>query len=529
MILDYKQQPYVELKADGTVSVNTNSEAYYLNEDRQGETAVPKNLGSEPKWKEIAKSGRYEWHDHRMHWMGAGDPPNLDRQGQGDGDLRHWQIPIQVAGTAGDDQRHADLGPARRRRPAAGRDLRLRRADHRALDRGLHRPPPARARAAATARRARPRREGARGGVVRRARSRRSPRSLARPRACSPRVRVPRTRRCRRRSPSAARSSTPRPTRSCSASTSPSRPRSARCASSTPRATRSRPARPSTPAAAARRSRSSSSPASATAATPRPTASCPPTGTPISSGFVFAVGDSTAPAESLETLLADSGTGPVTNTALAFARGFQYAAIALGLGTLIFFLYCWRGAVDRVHAPARAAPARRRARRLALRGRRGGPAGRRRPGRDVLGRRQAGRRERGARHPLRPRLGHRRRGLAGRARRARAAPAAGRGCPRKPRPGEVSEGTEWRTRTAAEPTPVPSGPAAAGPRRGAVARRRSAARARRRRAPRAHAQAARARHPARSRSRCCPRSAATPACRSRWRSCCRRTSCTCWR
>jgi copper transport protein len=64
----------------------------------------------------------------------------------------------------------------------------------------------------------------------------------------------------------------------------------------------------------------------------------------ISSGFVFSVGDATAPAESLETLLADSGTGPVTNTALAFARGFQYAAIALGLGTLIFFLFCWRGA-----------------------------------------------------------------------------------------------------------------------------------------------------------------------------------------
>ena len=30
--------------ADGTVEVNTNSEAYYLNEDRLGETAVPKDL-----------------------------------------------------------------------------------------------------------------------------------------------------------------------------------------------------------------------------------------------------------------------------------------------------------------------------------------------------------------------------------------------------------------------------------------------------------------------------------------------------
>jgi len=67
-------------------------------------------------------------------------------------------------------------------------------------------------------------------------------------------------------------------------------------------------------------------------------------GHPISSGFVFSVGDSTAPAESLEELLAGGGTGPVTNTALAIARGFQYAAIALGLGLLIFFLACWRGA-----------------------------------------------------------------------------------------------------------------------------------------------------------------------------------------
>ena len=101
VILDYKQKPYVELKADGTVSVNTNSEAHYLNEDRQGETAVPKDLGSEPKWEEISKSGRYEWHDHRMHWMGAGDPPNLTDKGKETVIYDNWQIPIQVAGTAG--------------------------------------------------------------------------------------------------------------------------------------------------------------------------------------------------------------------------------------------------------------------------------------------------------------------------------------------------------------------------------------------------------------------------------------------
>lgn len=65
----------------------------------------------------------------------------------------------------------------------------------------------------------------------------------------------------------------------------------------------------------------------------------------ISSGFVFTVGEGAAPSASLDQLLASGGqTGPVTNTALAVARGFQYTAIALGLGALIFFLACWRPA-----------------------------------------------------------------------------------------------------------------------------------------------------------------------------------------
>jgi copper transport protein len=63
----------------------------------------------------------------------------------------------------------------------------------------------------------------------------------------------------------------------------------------------------------------------------------------VSSGYVFTVGEASAPAESLDQLLAAGGkTGPITNTALAVARGLQYSAIALGLGALIFFLVVWR-------------------------------------------------------------------------------------------------------------------------------------------------------------------------------------------
>lgn len=99
-IFGYEDEPYAQVKADGTVLVNTNSKAYFLNEDRQGESAVPQDLPSEPAWKELSKSGRFEWHDHRMHWMGEGDPPNLKDKNV-ETKIDDWEIPISIGGTKG--------------------------------------------------------------------------------------------------------------------------------------------------------------------------------------------------------------------------------------------------------------------------------------------------------------------------------------------------------------------------------------------------------------------------------------------
>jgi hypothetical protein len=101
-ILDYQNppKPYAQLLADGTVQVNTNSEAYYLNEDRLGETSVPKNLGTEPKWKQLSRSSRFEWHDHRAHWMGKGDPPGL-KDKSAKTKIDDWTVPIKVADQQG--------------------------------------------------------------------------------------------------------------------------------------------------------------------------------------------------------------------------------------------------------------------------------------------------------------------------------------------------------------------------------------------------------------------------------------------
>jgi hypothetical protein len=99
-ILDYQNKPYAQLLADGTVRVNTNSEAYYLNEDRLGETAVPKDLGSEPSWKQLSRSSRFEWHDHRAHWMGKSDPPQLKDKSERT-KIDDWTVPVEIGGQAG--------------------------------------------------------------------------------------------------------------------------------------------------------------------------------------------------------------------------------------------------------------------------------------------------------------------------------------------------------------------------------------------------------------------------------------------
>jgi hypothetical protein len=99
-VLDYKQQPYIRADANGTVSVNTNSEAYYLNEDRYGEETVPKGLSSTPAWKVVSRNGRYDWHDHRMHWMGKSDPPALKDKSKTT-KIDDWSVPIEVGAATG--------------------------------------------------------------------------------------------------------------------------------------------------------------------------------------------------------------------------------------------------------------------------------------------------------------------------------------------------------------------------------------------------------------------------------------------
>lgn len=98
----YNGEPYARLRPDGTVAVNVNSPALYLNEDRFAKVDVPRRADERaaPVWKVVDRSGRFEWHDHRIHWMGAARPPAV-KDPQRRTKVFDWDVPIRVGDRAG--------------------------------------------------------------------------------------------------------------------------------------------------------------------------------------------------------------------------------------------------------------------------------------------------------------------------------------------------------------------------------------------------------------------------------------------
>ena len=94
----YFSEPYIRIDADGTVWVNDDSQALYLNEDRYASTGVPESADGdgEPRWRQVATGGVYAWHDHRVHWMSRDVPPAVA------GETRQlvfpWRLPVVVDG-----------------------------------------------------------------------------------------------------------------------------------------------------------------------------------------------------------------------------------------------------------------------------------------------------------------------------------------------------------------------------------------------------------------------------------------------
>jgi hypothetical protein len=97
-ISGYDGEPYARLRSDGTVEVNRRSPTRYLNEERYGGTPVPQSADPKaaPQWQPVSRTGRFEWHDHRIHWMSKDTVPPQVKDQDKRTKVFDWRVPIRV-------------------------------------------------------------------------------------------------------------------------------------------------------------------------------------------------------------------------------------------------------------------------------------------------------------------------------------------------------------------------------------------------------------------------------------------------
>ena len=96
----YRGEPYVRIAGDGTVAVNHRAPTFYLNDDRFAEgVSVPADATPKatPDWQTVDRTGRYAWHDHRIHWMAHTLPPQVKDKGEHT-KVFDWKVPMTVGG-----------------------------------------------------------------------------------------------------------------------------------------------------------------------------------------------------------------------------------------------------------------------------------------------------------------------------------------------------------------------------------------------------------------------------------------------
>ena len=97
----YDDEPYLRIGPDG-IFENLRSPATYLNASRKGTTSVPASAdaAAPPQWRKVSDEPVARWHDHRVHWMGAQDPPTVRRDpGTTHVILPHWTVDLRQGAT----------------------------------------------------------------------------------------------------------------------------------------------------------------------------------------------------------------------------------------------------------------------------------------------------------------------------------------------------------------------------------------------------------------------------------------------
>jgi hypothetical protein len=96
----YRGEPYLRFEPDGMVLVNQRSPTTYLNEDRFADVEVPDiaDPKAAPEWQTVARNGRYDWHDHRIHWMSSTPPERVREDEAARVKVFDWKLPLTASG-----------------------------------------------------------------------------------------------------------------------------------------------------------------------------------------------------------------------------------------------------------------------------------------------------------------------------------------------------------------------------------------------------------------------------------------------
>jgi len=96
-VYGYQHEPYARVLANGTAELNTRSRAYYLDQTFFGRISVPPSASptAPPHWVVVGTGGQLEWHDHRIHWMLPGIPPQVKNRSKRT-KVFDWTVPIRV-------------------------------------------------------------------------------------------------------------------------------------------------------------------------------------------------------------------------------------------------------------------------------------------------------------------------------------------------------------------------------------------------------------------------------------------------
>jgi hypothetical protein len=96
-IFGYQGEPYARVLANGTAEQNVRSPAVYLNTNFYANVKVPATASpsATPRWVVVDRTGQFEWHDHRIHWMSPLLPPQVKNRSKRTL-IFDWQVPIAV-------------------------------------------------------------------------------------------------------------------------------------------------------------------------------------------------------------------------------------------------------------------------------------------------------------------------------------------------------------------------------------------------------------------------------------------------